>query len=128
MEYSLLENTSFDICILCIFVTFEGEKFFLEKSLLLIIESYFEGEFLLFMILCYIIQIFICDYEFFFSLFHICLDVFVECFRQHETFCQFVTKRGSLLREMSLSSQLRTLLDFFSRNCQRGSLLVLIIG
>jgi hypothetical protein len=34
---------------------------------------------------------------------------FVKCFRKHETFCQFVTKRESLLGEMSLSSRLRIL-------------------
>jgi hypothetical protein len=42
----------------------------------------------------------------FFFLFHICLDVFVECFRKHDTFCQFVTKRGSLLGEMILFPKL----------------------
>jgi hypothetical protein len=56
----------------------------------------------------------------YFFLFHICLDVFVECFKKHETFCQFVTKRGSLLREMSLSSQLRTLLDFVPKIAKGG--------
>jgi hypothetical protein len=31
---------------------------------------------------------------------------FVECFRKHDTFCQFVTKRGSLLGEMILFPKL----------------------
>jgi hypothetical protein len=42
----------------------------------------------------------------FLFLFHICLDVFVECFRKFEIFCQFVTKRGSLLGEMILFPKL----------------------
>jgi hypothetical protein len=103
LEYSLLENMCFDVCILCVFLTFEGEKFFLKKKkkkgFLLIVESYFEREFLFFMILCYIMQFFIYDHVFYlyFFLFHICRDLFVECFRKFETLCQFVTKRGSLL-------------------------------
>jgi hypothetical protein len=39
-------------------------------------------------------------------LFHICLDAFVECFRIFEIFCQFVTKRGSLLGKMILFPKL----------------------
>jgi hypothetical protein len=35
-----------------------------------------------------------------------CLDAFVKCFRKHVTFCQFVTKRGSLLGEMILFPKL----------------------
>jgi hypothetical protein len=35
-----------------------------------------------------------------------CLDAFVECFRKHVTFCQFVTKRRSLLGEMILFPKL----------------------
>jgi hypothetical protein len=38
--------------------------------------------------------------------FHTCLDAFVECFRKLEIFCQFVTKRGSLLGEMILFPKL----------------------
>jgi hypothetical protein len=34
------------------------------------------------------------------------LMFFVECFRKHDTFCQFVTKRGSLLGEMILFPKL----------------------
>jgi hypothetical protein len=44
--------------------------------------------------------------NFYVFLFHICLDVFVECFRNLETFCQFVTKRGSLLGEIILFPKL----------------------
>jgi hypothetical protein len=57
---------SFDGCILCVFLIFEGEKFVV--GFLLLVESYFEREFLLLMIMCYIMQIFICDHEFYFFL------------------------------------------------------------
>ena len=66
---------------------------------------------MLFMILFYIMQFFfIYDHEFYLYIFFVphiyVLMYFVEYFRKHETFCQFVTKRGSLLGEMSLSSPL----------------------
>jgi hypothetical protein len=43
------------VCIMCVHLTFEGEKHGLISSFLLIVESQFEGEFLLFMILNYLL-------------------------------------------------------------------------
>jgi hypothetical protein len=49
---------------------------------------------------------------------------FVECFRKHDTFCQFVTKRGSKYGEMIGWLDILVL----SPNCQRGSLLVFLLA
>jgi hypothetical protein len=43
------------VCIMCVHLTFEGEKHGFISSFLLIFESYIEGEFLLFMILHYLL-------------------------------------------------------------------------
>jgi hypothetical protein len=43
------------VCIMCVHLTLEGEKLGLIFSFLLIFESHFEGEFLLFMILHYLL-------------------------------------------------------------------------
>jgi hypothetical protein len=44
----------FLMCIMCVYLIFEGEKHGLISSFLLIFDSYIEGEFLLFMILLYL--------------------------------------------------------------------------
>jgi hypothetical protein len=46
---------------MCVHLTFEGEKHGLISSFLLIFESHIEGEFLLFMILYYLLAYFFCS-------------------------------------------------------------------
>jgi hypothetical protein len=78
---------------------------FLLPSFLLIIESYIEGEFLLFMILHYIMHFSIYDHEF--CLCSPCstyaLMYFVECFGKYDTFGQFVRKKRGEDGEMMVT-------------------------
>jgi hypothetical protein len=96
------------VCIMCVHLTFEGEKQGLISSFLLFFLSYIEGSFY-YSLSCFIFMHFpICDRElclcfflffsflfFSFSCSTYVLMSFVECFRKHDTFCQFVTKGGS---------------------------------
>ena len=137
MEYSLLENMSFFMYASCVFSwLWEGEfyfifyYFFFRKSFLLIIESYFKGEFMLFMILCYIMQIFICDHEFYLFIFPVPHMPWCFCwvFQVTWNILSICDKKGEFVGRDEFVVSAKDFVGFCSRNCQRGSLLVLIIG
>ena len=108
-----LKTWVFYVCILYLFLTFEGEKFFFSEKVSCSLLSLILRESFCYSWSCVILYKYLSVIMNFIYVYFSCsiyvLMYFVECFKKHETFCQFVTKRGSLLGEMSLLSRLRIL-------------------